>query len=112
MLNGLYYVTFSSPIGGSGGGIVVVRDGFLDGGDHGYTYQGRLNIANGTASATLAVERHNPEAESIFGTTPAFTLQVLGAFEDGKGFSMNGYVVQNQGAKISIQGRYLRPLAI
>lgn len=42
MNDGIYHVTFSSLRGSAGQGLVVIKDGSVNGGDAGYLYLGLL----------------------------------------------------------------------
>lgn len=68
MQNGLYRVTFQTPMG-QGAGVVVVEDGTVRGGDSGMYYVGTFQEANNQFTATLRVRRHSNQLgiPSVFG---------------------------------------------
>lgn len=69
MQNGLYKVSFQTPMG-QGAGVVVVADGTVKGGDSGMYYIGTFQEANNQFTAALHVQRHSnvvPGIVSVFG---------------------------------------------
>lgn len=69
MKNGLYCVSFQTPLG-SGAGVVVLRDGKVQGGDSGLYYDGTYAVDGDKFSADLRTDRHdrNTGMVSVFGT--------------------------------------------
>lgn len=68
MQNGLYKVIFSTPIG-QGGGVIVVDEGSIKGGDGSIYYVGSFQ-ENGTdilANVDFALHTNWPGAQSVFG---------------------------------------------
>lgn len=68
MRNGLYKVNFGTPIG-QGGGVIVVNDGSLRGGDGSIYYVGNFNQNGAAISANVDYDFHTkwPGAQSVFG---------------------------------------------
>lgn len=68
MRNGLYAVSFKTPLG-EGAGVVTLLDGKVQGGDSGLFYDGTYSIAGERFSATLRTDRHdrNTGMVSVFG---------------------------------------------
>ncbi|MBX3476688.1 MAG: hypothetical protein KF910_03720 [Brevundimonas sp.] len=68
MQNGLYGVHFITPLG-VGAGVVVLRDGKVQGGDAGIYYDGTYSIEGDKFSANLRTDRHTPipGVVSVFG---------------------------------------------
>jgi T3SS negative regulator,GrlR len=59
MQDGIYHVRFSSSVGSSGEGLVVIKQGSVNGGDGGYLYIGQLIASGGTLSGRLNIKRWN-----------------------------------------------------
>jgi hypothetical protein len=55
MMDGLWTAEFGSSTGGFSGGVVVLRDGKLMGGDAGYYYLGDYQIREKSFQATIQV---------------------------------------------------------
>lgn len=105
MKNGLYAVSFVSNQQDNGGGVISIRDGALNGGDTGYTYQGV--ISNG--KTTLQVKQHNNQVISVFEITGDFDVDLT--FNDtDDGFEAKGNVQDQQELEIKIRGKYITDL--
>ena len=111
MKNGIYHVTFSSSVGGKGEGLVVVKDGSINGGDAGYLYVGKINNSRETLSGVLNIKQWNQGHVSVFGTINAFELQISGNTSQGDFFMMSGKVPSQPGLTIQINGRFISEVA-
>lgn len=107
--DGLYVVSFSSS-DDHGTGVVVVKDGAVNGGDYAYTYQGHLVQQEGAVSSTLEVSRYNPTAQSIFGPVENFELELSGNV-NGNRFDMTGNVKGQPSHTINVAARHFKDLA-
>lgn len=107
MENGIYHVRFSSAQD-SGEGLIVVKDGSINGGDFGYLYHGTIASDDANLSAALTVERWNQSHVSIFGSIAKFGLSLAGT-EDATAsrFTLRGTVVGQPALQISIEGHRL-----
>lgn len=107
MIEGLYSVTFGTPAGDVGGGVVVFSSGKVQGGDLTYFYVGDLT-STGTdmIDAVVHVEKYQEAGESVFGNLRSFQLHLNGrAFETN--FVLSGQIVGNPSARITVQCRKL-----
>lgn len=105
MQNGIYHVRFSSAGGVGGEGLVVIKDGSVNGGDNGYLYQGRLTAeAGGQVQGQLQVKRWNRGHVSVFGPLDNFALVLTGQTTND-GFAVGGGVPGQPGLRITISGR-------
>jgi hypothetical protein len=104
MKDGFYKVKFAVPGGDSGGGIVVVRDNAINGGDEGYLYTGKVNESGDTMTAELSILNHDPNARSVFGNVASFKLPLTGHVT-ANGFSATG-MPSGMPATIAITGTW------
>jgi T3SS negative regulator,GrlR len=112
MQNGIYHVNFSSSQNSAGTGIVVIKDGSVNGGDDGYLYTGLLLADGNQVSGQLQIKRWNASATSVFGPLDNFGLNLVGTSDDLAGtFTVSGGIAGQYGATISIHGRKLAPAA-
>lgn len=111
MQNGIYQVVFSSNMGASGGGLAVVKDGSVNGGDEGYVYKGNLLADGSSVSGRLEIKRYNAQRASVFGPLTEFQLDLVGAADAVGGFSVSGGLVGQPGLNIKITGRFITPAA-
>lgn len=107
MQDGIYHVRFSSSIGSSGEGLVVIKQGSVNGGDAGYLYIGRLDVNSETLSGHLNVKRWNAGHVSVFGSLDHFELQLSGKATTDSSFSLAGGIPSQPGLTINIVGRFL-----
>jgi T3SS negative regulator,GrlR len=105
MKDGLYAVTFVSNQQDNGGGVISIRDGALNGGDTGYTYQGIIN----DGKTTLQVKQHNDQVISVFEITGNFDVD-LNFNDTEEGFEAEGRVQGSQDLAIKIKGKYIAEL--
>ena len=64
--NGKYSVWFRTPLG-EGTGLVMLRDGAINGGDTVLAYTGSYNQDGDVFTAEIATRRHTPGQLSVFG---------------------------------------------
>jgi hypothetical protein len=67
MRNGIYRVEFRSGRRIGLSGLVVLKDGTVNGGDDGFVYRGTYNVEGQKVTAQIGISKHNPGAQSIFG---------------------------------------------
>lgn len=111
MQDGIYHVRFSSSVGSSGEGLIVVKQGTVNGGDAGYLYIGELGVSGETLSVQLNIKRWNPSHVSVFGPLDNFGLQLLGKENAEGSFTVTGGIPSHPGSSITISGRFLSTAA-
>jgi hypothetical protein len=74
MENGIYRVDFQPSDGGDGvgSGLVVVQNGYVNGGDLGYIYRGMEITTGENIISKIHVSRHDASHQSIFGSLANF----------------------------------------
>lgn len=102
MKDGIYFVTFSSNMPDNGKGLVVVRDGKLNGGDENYTYRGVIS----NKKLELLGKRHNKKGRSIFGDLAVFEVEFDISEHEG-GYSLSGHKKGSVNAKVLAKARFL-----
>lgn len=102
MKNGIYFVVFSSNQQDFGSGTVVVRDGVVNGGDFGFTYQGRQD----GNKLTLHVFQHDPNVTAVFQGVNNFNLDLV-VQDVGAGYQLVGSVVGMPSAQIAIRAKFI-----
>ena len=63
------------------------------GGDYGYYYVGDYNVTNSSISATVTINKHNPQVVSIFGNYQSLNLSLSGTIS-GNQISFSGHVTE------------------
>lgn len=66
MKNGLYHVDFRANNTSFGQGIVVIKDGAANGGDHAFLFTGPVSGPDNALTSRIAVQKWNPAGNSIF----------------------------------------------
>ncbi|WP_428029542.1 GrlR family regulatory protein [Ancylobacter sp.] len=65
-LDGFYKVQFATPLG-AGAGVVVLREGTIEGGDSALFYKGTYSLNGNQFTATVSTGRHTHGLDSVFG---------------------------------------------
>lgn len=106
MRNGIYKASFA--VGPNAGeGIVVMRDGYLGGGDYGFTYEGQYQDNGGTVEGTLSVVQWDATVPNVFAGLTSFELQFSGQ-ADGQGFRLAGKTPAAPGQTVHVVLHRLR----
>jgi hypothetical protein len=108
MMNGFYSVNFKLPeeIEGSGG-VVILLNGKVYGGDSSYSYQGTYHVDGALLTASLRVSPFNEFLKSIFSAfeDTGDEIQLSGKV-DAKGFLLEGRLSGIEGS-ITVEGRWI-----
>jgi hypothetical protein len=81
MIEAMWSVTFITPEGSAGAGIVVFETGRIFGGDSFYYYLGNYSIEAGTARGSIDVIHYSGPPANVFGPVEKITLQFSGKIE-------------------------------
>lgn len=108
MFDGVYHVKFSSSTHDFGEGLIVVKGNVINGGDHGYLYQGHMEGSDDIVTGVFKIKQWNTMVPSVFGRIPKFELSLNGRQDsNSRSFSVSGNVVGQSQLIINITGRYL-----
>ena len=77
-VKGLWTVEFRSDTGSMGFGTVILDGGRIMGGDAGYYYLGKYEIAGNVIKGEVRVQKYNPGHVSIFGPLTTFNIKLSG----------------------------------
>lgn len=101
MIEGLWTVEFQTNMGGAGhGGVAVLRDGKVAGGDSGYYYVGTYSVDDGNIRTVLEIKRYRAGHVSIFGPVDHVQLALSGK-TDGSSMNVSGQVA---GIQVNVRG--------
>jgi hypothetical protein len=75
MIEGLWIVQYVG-LQGSGGGVIVLMNGKVLGGDTGYTYIGTYTVENNNLMARVRVSNFLPEIPNVLGIKGDFDLEL------------------------------------
>lgn len=114
LIEGFWKVDFAASIPGAGG-VVVLENGTIRGGDNQMIYSGSYGVSGSDPSATmsmtgeLSVRAYVDGANSVFNTgSKPFTLKLNGT-TDGSSFRLTGASPVG-GPGITITGKFIAPL--
>jgi hypothetical protein len=81
MIDGFWIITIEAP-GGISGGVAVLLNGKIFGGDSGFSWIGSYSVHDRLIKARFQVSNFNPSIESIFGYTNDYELHFSGQLQD------------------------------
>jgi len=110
MTSGIFVATFSAGYTTIGEGIVVVKDGFVNGGDATYFYRGTFIDYGDDLKATVEVKHYRGPLNSVLGPLKQYTLSLSGK-RSGDDFELTGGIENMPGAKITIRGTKIADLS-
>lgn len=109
MLNGIYRVTFQVA-GNQGKGILVVKDGWLYGGDTGFVYSGTFELQGNQIIAKARIQNDFPGVQSIFNPFLTDFLLELTGQQSAPGFKFQGSVTGQPALLIIVEGTKIKDL--
>lgn len=104
MKDGIYFVEFISNNNAVGQGTVVVNGDTVNGGDFGFTYQGRVHGNR----LDLNVFQHNPQAVNVLGVNN-YTME-LSILDNPGGFVLDGAVKGTPHARLQVRAKFIGDL--
>jgi hypothetical protein len=110
MQDGIYRVDFQSSDDGdsAGNGVVVVRNGALNGGDLSCVYQGHVKTTGKDIVSKVGVFRYDTSQNSVFGSLDRFDLELSGTMSSTLlEFELSGAIVGHPQQRIAIIGKKL-----
>lgn len=104
MSNGIFEIRFSSNRPDHGEGVVVIKDGSVNGGDSNYLYQGRVPTTSGQFSERFRVSMWRPGNTNVAGLDN-YDLDATGEIDYEQGsISLTGTVVGAPDVRITLNG--------
>ena len=103
MLTGIYFIDFKSARQNGVGGLIVVDNGRVHGGDPYNLYRGHVEQTGDTLKARIRVTHYRGPTNTVFGPLKDFELELTGR-ANGPRFSLAGNIVGKPQFKIEITG--------
>ncbi|MFI8431010.1 GrlR family regulatory protein [Pseudomonas sp. NPDC078863] len=109
MSNGIFSVTFRSNRPDHGDGLVIIKDGTVNGGDPNYLYQGEVPTSSGAFTGQFKVSMWRAGNTNVAGIDN-YILNAKGNidYEDGT-VSLSGTVEGAPNIQITLQGKRVAP---
>ncbi|QIA65377.1 hypothetical protein GT360_17715 [Vibrio astriarenae] len=108
--DGIYKVTFGCLGQVLGEGIVLIRNGHLNGGDVFYLYQGVIEAHDNRFSAILSLTQHDQRGHSIFGELGDFQLKLSGQRVRNGVFNAVGEVIGLPLPQVDMTVKFIKQL--
>lgn len=91
MSQGIFHVKFKANTQDFGEGLIVVKNGTVNGGDANYLYQGSVPDTSGEFTSEFNVSPWQPGNTHVFGGTGGYVLKARGVIDYEKGtFNLEG----------------------
>lgn len=103
MLSGMFFVKFIANNNAFGEGLIVIRNGCVNGGDASYLYQGRFEYYGDDVKATVEVKHYKGPLNSVMGPLKEFSLILTGK-KSGNNFELIGGMPNVPNLNIKIVG--------
>lgn len=105
MASGIFHVDFRASTGDHGDGLVIVKDGAVNGGDPHYLYQGKVPTESGPFESQFTVRKWREGNTNVVGVDN-YTLQAKGQvnYEAGT-IELQGAVIGAPQLTIHLQGK-------
>lgn len=110
MLSGIYLISFAANSNRVGEGILVVKDGSVNGGDASYLYRGHFDYYGEDVKASIEVRHYRGPLNAVLGPLKQFNLTLSGK-TSGDNFQVSGGIPSMSGATISITGSMIADLS-
>lgn len=79
-----------------------MKEGAVNGGDFGFTYQGRIQ----DGKLNLNVSRHNPSAQNVIAGLNDYVMD-LSVRDIGDGYYLEGTIAGVPGANLAVQAKFI-----
>ena len=108
-LEQLWSFEYISGLGSESGGVVVLDNGKLLGGDNNYFYIGSYELVNTTFNATIDVKHYHGGYNSLFGKNNEIILELSGSYKHEE-ILLTGYILEDISENISVKLTYHKEL--
>ncbi|MGD9158936.1 MAG: hypothetical protein PVG39_11055 [Desulfobacteraceae bacterium] len=110
MDDGIYSIIFKSSIGELGGGLVVIDEGKIHGGNVKYIIKGFYNKKGNAIESQIKVEHYQGPLDSVFGEIDEYSL-ILSGKSEPESFQLTGHMKEKADMKIEVEGIKVSDLA-
>ncbi len=109
MIPGIYLIGFSAYGNRIGEGLVVIKDGSVNGGDPSYLYRGHFDSYGEDVKGNIEVRHYRGPLNSVLGPLKQFNL-ILSGKVSGDNFQVSGNIPNMPNATINITGTKIADL--
>jgi hypothetical protein len=105
MSQGIFHVDFKASTGDYGDGLIVVKDGAVNGGDANYLYRGTIPKVSGPFESKFIINKWRNGNTNVVGIDN-YELEASGSVDyEGGTFALKGSVVGQPQLTIDIMGK-------
>ncbi len=110
MASGIFHVEFRASTGDFGDGLVVVKDGAVNGGDPHYLYQGEVPTQSGEFESRFTVRKYRDGNVNVVGIDNYILLARGRVDYEGGTIELRGAVEGHPQLTIQLGGRKIQPV--
>ncbi len=104
-LEQLWSIEFVSKLSSEGGGVIVLENGKVLGGDSNYFYIGSYDLKNNNFNATIDVKHYRGKFKPIFGKLKEFILRLEGPYDE-EDMLLTGNLLEDPTRELHIRLKY------
>ena len=104
-LEQLWSVEFVSNLDSEGGGVVILEDGKILGGNDNYFYIGSYDFKNNKFNATIDIKHYHGKCNPVFGKLEEFILKLEGV-SDEEEMLLTGYMLEDPSRQLRVRLKY------
>ena len=104
-LEQLWSLEFVSKMSSEGGGVVVLEDKKILGGDNNYFYIGSYDLKGNKFNATIDVKHYHSECNPIFGKLEEFILKLVGDYNEDE-MILTGNILEDPSRELHVRLKY------
>ena len=101
-LEQLWSVEFVSELGSEGGGVIVLENGKLLGGNNNYFYIGSYDLKNNKFNATIDIKHYHGKCNPVFGKLEEFILKLQGD-SDEESMLLTGHMLEDPSRELHVR---------
>lgn len=101
----LWSLEYVSGLSDEGGGVIVLENGRIIGGDNNYFYIGSYDLKNNKFNATIDVKHYSGSYNPIFGNMDELILKLDGKYDEDE-MLLTGHVLEEPSLEVHIRLRY------
>ncbi|NWE45311.1 GrlR family regulatory protein [Pseudomonas gingeri] len=91
MSQGIFHIKFKANTQDFGEGLIVIKNGSVNGGDPNFLYRGSVPDTSGAFTSEFHISQWKPGNTDVFGSTGSYVLNARGEIDYERGtFSLEG----------------------
>lgn len=104
-LEQLWSIEFTSQLSSEGGGVIVLENGKILGGDNNYFYVGSYDLIKNQFNATIDIKHYHGDPNPIFGKHKELIVKLNGPYDEEE-MKLKGYILEEPARELHIRLKY------